>query len=528
MRNLDPILPTTELTLATSPSPELQALLDSFPTYVMLIDAHHRIVAANRAVQRDLGMAPEEIVGGYCPKLVHGLDRPFPGCPLEEAARDGASVEKEFFDATTGRSVSSAIYLTPYRTPEGQAVFLHMTRDISDLKLAEEALQKREAYLRLVVEQVGAILWTTDDQLHLTFAYGGDRHNADAAFQDTPSLTIYGFFQTEDPAHPSIAAHFRALQGESAAHDHTWQEKIYRSQVEPLRNDSGDIIGTVGLAVDVTEYKVIEEKLRHQEQLAAVGRLTAGIAHDFRNLLSTITLYAQLSRQRKDMPPAVGPALDTIVQEVRRASELVQQILGFSSPSPVTLAPLDLSSLVSDLFSILRRTIREDIRLLLEIGPGNLVVKADATRMEQVLMNLVLNARDAMPKGGELRIVLTRVRTGLPATRNAGEISGGDWVSLAISDTGTGMSPDVVAHIYEPFFTTKGPGKGTGLGLAQVHDIVTQLGGHMNVETQVGQGCTFRIHMPVYEAEAAVVSRDAGHQGLSSGCGETILLVEDD
>ncbi len=287
---------------------------------------------------------------------------------------------------------------------------------------------------------------------------------------------------------------------------------------------------------DITERKEMEERLRRQERLAAIGQLAAGIAHDFRNLLTTIILYAQLGLRTPGVPSALTSSLETVIGEARKASNLVQQILDFSSRSLIERQSLDLAAFVTDVIAILRRTIPENIDITLEVGAGKFIVEADAGRIQQVLTNLALNARDAMPGGGILRIGLhyLHLRPGVPpplpemesVIQNLkGGVAPATWVCLSVADTGIGMTDAVRAHLFEPFFTTKEVGKGAGLGLAQVYGIVRLHEGYVGVDTEIGKGTTFRIYLPAAETEVEEVAEESA--AAPSGHGETLLLVED-
>ncbi len=282
------------------------------------------------------------------------------------------------------------------------------------------------------------------------------------------------------------------------------------------------------IAMDISQRQKAEEALRQQERLAAVGQLAGGIAHDFNNLLTTIMLYAQMPLSRPDLAPDVKRGLETIIGESRQAARLVQQILDFSRSSPIETHPVVLKPFINEAVRVLRRTIPENISFVLEMGAEECVINADPTRIQQVLMNLVVNARDAMPDGGVLRIELARTTTQPNAEPPVAGMSAGEWVCLSVSDTGTGIPPDALPHIFEPFFTTKPRERGTGLGLAQVYGIVTQHDGHIHVETEVGRGTTFEVYFPSYAAEAEQKAREEASLVAPPGKGETILLVEDD
>jgi PAS domain S-box-containing protein len=271
----------------------------------------------------------------------------------------------------------------------------------------------------------------------------------------------------------------------------------------------------------------MEEQLRRHERLAAVGQLAGGIAHDFNNILAGIILYAQMPLRRSDLPPRTRNALEAILQESHRAADLIQQILDFSRSAMMETKPVSLIALVEEATTLLRRTIPENVRLVTDWSegkpgrePGPCIVQADSTRIHQVLMNLALNAKDAMPEGGELRIGVDRVSLA------SGDARAGAWARLTVSDTGTGMSEEVQEHLFEPFFTTKEPGEGTGLGLAQVYGIVKQHEGFIDVDSAEGEGTTFTILLPLVEGQDKVEVAEQERAQLQ-GQGETVLVVED-
>jgi two-component system cell cycle sensor histidine kinase/response regulator CckA len=302
--------------------------------------------------------------------------------------------------------------------------------------------------------------------------------------------------------------------------------RVFETVAQPMVRE-GRPGGWILLIRDVTEVREFQQHLQQQDRLAAVGQLAAGIAHDFNNLLTTIMLYAHMLLRKKDMPADVAPIAETILGESRRAAELVQQVLDFSRRSPIETHPVDLKPFTREAVHILERTIPETIRLVMNVGLGEHVVNADPTRIQQVLMNVVVNARDAMPEGGELRIGLERVEIGPGDTPPVADMPAGSWVCLSVSDTGIGIPPDVLPRIFEPFFTTKPRGKGTGLGLAQVYGIVQQHAGYIDVDTEVGKGTTFRIYLPAYQVEEKEGLEKQASAALE-GKGETILLVEDE
>ena len=301
-------------------------------------------------------------------------------------------------------------------------------------------------------------------------------------------------------------------------------EQVFEVAARPV-GEQAQVEGWVLVLRDVTEERRQQQYLYKQERLATVGQLAAGIAHDFNNIMSVITLYGE-ALVRLPEHPRREKYLDTIVEQARHAADLIGQILDFSRASVLDRSRMDLVLFVGDTVELLRRTLPENINISFSSDQEDYFVEADPTRLQQVLMNLAVNARDAMPRGGELSIDLSALtlapgqRPPLPA------MEAGTWVCLAISDTGIGIPPDVLAHIFEPFFTTKEQGRGTGLGLAQVHGIVKQHGGEINVESQTGEGTTFTIYLPALELPQS--ANPLQNDRLSaSGSGQMLLLVED-
>jgi len=266
------------------------------------------------------------------------------------------------------------------------------------------------------------------------------------------------------------------------------------------------------IIVDITERKEIEEKLQaaltkleetqvelvQQERLAAVGGLAAGIAHDFNNILSIIVLNVELGLHTPQLPPKLYRQLTTISQQMKRAANLVQQILDFGRRGELRPRQLDLVPILKEQIELLQLTLPANIKLNLSYGSDEYIVNADVTHMQQILINLALNAIDAMPEGGDLGLGLERLRLVSQDEAPLLRMELGEWIQVSVSDTGTGISPDVVSHLFEPFFTTKPFGKGTGLGLAQVYGLVQQHHGHIGVETQEGEGTSFVIYLPPY------------------------------
>jgi PAS domain S-box-containing protein len=281
------------------------------------------------------------------------------------------------------------------------------------------------------------------------------------------------------------------------------------------------------LATDVTDKRSLEAQLLQSQKMESIGRLAGGVAHDFNNLLGVISGYGELLRKRVTHDPRLQKYAEDILKAAERAAGLTRQLLAFSRKQVLQPKVLDLNTVVGEMEKMLRRLIGEDVNLV-TVFDGRLgTVKADPGQIEQVVMNLAINARDAMPVGGRLTIETHNVDLDQGYARHHPDVPAGRYVMLAMSDTGQGMSPEVQARAFEPFFTTKEPGKGTGLGLATVHGIVKQSGGHIFVYSEPGHGTSFKVYFPRADEERASADAPRAEPVLPRGT-ETILLVEDE
>lgn len=295
--------------------------------------------------------------------------------------------------------------------------------------------------------------------------------------------------------------------------------------------ESGPVpAGWVLVLRDVTAELAVQEQLQRQERLAAVGQLAAGIAHDFNNIISVVTIYAELLSEAPGLGEKDRARALTIIDQAMRAAGMIRQILDFSRQSVLERQVLDLLPFLKEQEKLLHRTLPENIEIELAYGPREHLILADPTRIQQLIMNLAVNARDAMPAGGTLSIELALCSFGPGAKPPLPDMHDGDWVQITVRDTGVGIAAANLAHIFEPFFTTKGPDKGTGLGLAQAHGIVAQHDGFIQVHSEVGAGATFVIWLPVHNLEGGGAARmiPATALPLPQGEGQTVLIVEDD
>jgi two-component system, cell cycle sensor histidine kinase and response regulator CckA len=393
-------------------------------------------------------------------------------------------------------------------------------------KRAETALRESEARLRVLVEQLPAVLWTTDGDLRFTSSVGAGLSRLGMKPQEVAGKSLYEYFQTNDRSFMPIAAHRRALNGESVTFHVEWGNGSYACHAEPLRDGNGVVVGVINMALDVTDRKQLEAQLRQAQKMEAVGRLAGGIAHDFNNLLMVIQGYTELLLDRLGGEHPLRRNAEQIHDASQRAAGLTRQLLAFSRKQMLDPQVLNIREVVSDMEKILRRLIGEDIELV-TMNAGDLwCVRADRSQVEQVILNLAVNSRDAMPNGGKLTIETANVELDSSYSRQA-VVEPGEYVMLAVSDTGTGMDAATQAHVFEPFFTTKEKGKGTGLGLATVYGIVKQSGGYIWVYSEVGKGATFKVYLPRVRDEDPQMSKKPDARASMRGH-ETILLVEDE
>jgi len=277
---------------------------------------------------------------------------------------------------------------------------------------------------------------------------------------------------------------------------------------------------------DVSGRRGLEEQVRQSQKMEAVGRLAGGIAHDFNNLLMVIQGYAEIVQQEGSASPEVRKSVDTIVRATTSAASLTRQLLSFSRKHVFTPQVLDLNSLVEQMSEMLLGVLREEMEFVVTLGPDAGCISADPGQIEQVIMNLVVNARDAMPKGGKLTLETAHIGKEKVGLGRASALPSADFVMLAVSDTGIGMDPETRGKIFEPFFTTKSKEKGTGLGLSVLYNIVRASGGHVRVSSELGRGSTFRVYFPRVTAPVRPVIAELPVETARAGM-ETILVAED-
>jgi two-component system cell cycle sensor histidine kinase/response regulator CckA len=400
-----------------------------------------------------------------------------------------------------------------------------------ELQRAHEAVARALADRENIMESVADILYTLDDSGVLK---GWNRRLEYVTHYEPDELRgrpVPEIFEQEDRAAVAAAireaAHGGHGEGEARLVRKDGTPIPYQFSCVPLRNSQGEVIGLTGVGTDISERKRLEEQLWQLQKMEAVGRLAGGVAHDFGNLLTVIHVRAQLALHRLGPDDPARPDIENLNATAARAGGLVRQLLAFSRKQVLQPKVLDLNAVVENAGQMLRPLIGEDVSLVTSLAPELGRVKADPIQLEQVLVNLAVNARDAMPEGGTLAVETAEVELDEAFTAEHPGASIGAYVVVRVRDTGTGMDEATRAQIFEPFFTTKQVGKGTGLGLATVYGIVKQHGGYVMVDSEPGRGSTFAVYLPRVEEELETEMEVPVTTASSPGSG-TVLLVDDD
>ena len=451
------------------------------------------------------------------------LRRPF-DAEVAAGRRKQYSLEKRFVHPD-GRVVWANFFYQREQYPDGTREELTTVTDITQRKTAEQ--QSRQ--LAVIVEcSEEAIVASTLQGVITSWNRGAETIFGHAA-AETVGQSIRLMYPPE-LAHEATEVLARIAAGESLEHSQT--ERIRKdgrririsATISPLRDAHGNILGAATIARDTTRQQMLEEQLRQSQKMEAIGQLAGGMAHDFNNILAVIQMQIELSREEGHF----SPSLEVVQNAARRGANLTRQLLLFSRRQPLQPRDLDLCESIAGMAKMFQRILGEDIQIRLQYAPEPLLIHADASMVDQVLMNLTLKSRDAMPSGGELVIEAAAVEMDAADMPPSAQARPGGYVCLRVSDTGCGIHPEILPRIFEPFFTTKEVGKGTGLGLATVFSIVQQHQGWIQVNSQPGQGTTFQIFLPRLPRRSTPVPAPVPEPAAMVGGTETILLVEDD
>jgi PAS domain S-box-containing protein len=501
-----------------------QDLMNSLGQGIIAVDREMRIEYVNVIMAEMLGMRRRDILDSSPVELVVESER---GKVFD--AFDGRKRgERDYYEATMMHVDGSHVHVMISGSPRfrhGEFVGSSMVvTNISDIKDVEASLRASEEQFRLLFElaPIGMAIVSLDgtyEQVNEAFARiaGYEReelvgmHYVDLSYPEDieegigtfdPGLEREMRLMRKDGQLASVVIHAALM------HSHDGQPQHYLAQI-----------------VDVTEKKRLEDQFRQSQKMEAIGRLAGGIAHDFNNILTAIIGYTEMIKARiSDDSDKILSSAEQIDQAAQRAAMLTGQLLAFSRQQVLQPQIIDLNKLVRGITAILRRVIGEHIEFRTRLAPDLAAVRADPSQIEQVIMNLVINARDAMVGGGLLIVETANVSVDEPG----GGVAPGSYVMLSISDTGEGISDDVIENIFDPFFTTKAQGVGTGLGLATVHGIVSQSSGTVRVDSEMGKGSTFLVYLPCSEDAIRVEQAEEEPGALPAGQSGRILLVEDE
>jgi len=507
----------------------LRTIISKAPILLFALDANGTVTLCEGKALQKLGKVPGQSVG----LSMFEMYRNYPGL-IANVRRALLGQEFSSLDELPELGLCFETHWAPLRAENGTlAGTIAVAVDVSERKRNERARQDAETLYRSLVEQLSAVTYIAELGLE-----------GEWLFVSPQMESLLGYSSAEwlaDSANWIRHVHPEDHQIVSSAEDATQAGNSFRAEYRMLRrdgkilwiNDSGSLVPGPdgrqllhGVLLDVTEQKQLQSHLSQSQRMEAVGQLASGVAHDFNNLLTIIKGYSSLLIERDPDGPDSHPARE-IQQAADRAASLTHQLLAFSRKQTLQPRVLDLNTIVHGLEMMLRRVLTENVELVIESAANLGFVKADPVQMEQVLINLVVNARDAMPKGGRLTISTERQEV----TKNFGEgetfVKAGSYVTLSVADTGTGIDAATRTRIFEPFFTTKEVGKGTGLGLATVYGIIKQSNGHIEVESEPGKGATFRVSLPRVEQEPVVARKTTMAETHRRGSG-TILLAEDE
>ena len=521
---------------------KFELLVQSVTDYaIYMLDPKGRITSWNAGESRFKGYDAAEVIGEhfsifYTPEE---QEEEIPRVALETAAQEGRFEIEGWRVRKDGSRFWANVVIDPIRDPDGNLVgFAKVTRDLTERKAAENELRASEERFRRLVQSV------TDYAIYMLDPEGKvSSWNAGAErFKGYASEEIMGehfsrFYTEEDKRAgiPKLALQTAKDEGRFEAEG--WRVRKDGSRfwasviIDPITDDNGELIGFAKVTRDLSEKRAIEEQLRQSQKMEAVGQLTGGLAHDFNNLLTGISgsleiMQARIAQGRLN---EVDRYMMAAQGAVKRAASLTHRLLAFSRRQTLDPKPTDVNRLLSDIEELVRRTVgRPGIEVEAVGASGLWTTLVDPNQLENAILNLCINARDAMPDGGKITLEASNKWIDEQAARKH-DLPVGQYISVCVTDTGTGMTPDVMAKAFDPFFTTKPTGEGTGLGLSMIYGFARQSGGQVRIYSEVGQGTTMCIYLPRYAEdsesndEASETVEDNAH-----GEGEVVLVIDDE
>jgi PAS domain S-box-containing protein len=515
-------------------------LVDAIHDYaIFMLDADGYVASWNPGAQRFKGYEASEILGQHFSRFYPPEDREagLPERALRTAATEGRFEHEGWRLRKDGTRFWAHVIIDPILSPEGVLIgYAKVTRDLTERKAAMDELRQSEERFRFLVEGVTDYAIYMLDPTGKVTNWNSGAQRIKGYGPDEIIGRHFSMFYTQGDREAGEPE--RAL--ETAAREGRFEKEGIRVRkdgssfwanvvIDAIHDDNGKLIGFAKITRDITERKEAEqalalanEELLQSQKMEAIGRLTGGVAHDFNNLLMAITGSLELLRKRLPPDERLLRLVDNAMQGAQRGASLTQRMLAFARRQELQLEPVDVVSLVSGMTDLLQRSLGPHIEVITDFPESLGAVEADSNQLELAILNLAVNAKDAMPHGGRITIS-ARSTTGGPAQ----QLTPGNYVKLTITDNGEGMDEDTLAHATEPFFTTKGVGKGTGLGLAMVRGLSEQSGGAMNIESKLGAGTSVSLWLPATE-RTVVASNDSGASSQQAESGKLRVLVVDD
>lgn len=512
---------------------EWQVTFDSIGDCVTIHDKDFNLLLANKACEKLFGVSNDEIRSRKCFDLFHGRKEPHETCPKIMTEQTGISFGIEIFEPRFNCWLAITCFPLFDKNGAVQRV-VHFAKDITQRKKMEEELKKSEARFRATFEQAAMGIAHVSTDGHWLRV---NKKLCDIIGYSGEELLAMTFQDITHPDDLETDLHYlrQVLDGEIKTY--SMEKRCFRKDkslvwvkltVSLVRDDLGQPHYFISVLEDITEQAKLKAQLLQAQKMEAVGQLAGGVAHDFNNILTAIIGYGNLAlmKMAEDDPQRLN--IKNMLEGANKAAHLTKELLLFSRKQISERKPVDLNKVITNVEKFLKRVIGEDINYKTILSEQPIQVLADSHQLEQVLMNLVTNARDAMPEGGNVTVMTEKIKLNKDFTSAHGYGKAGTYVMVTVADSGHGMDEEMRQRIFEPFFTTKEVGKGTGLGLAVVYGIIKQHDGFINVYSEPGKGTTFKIYLPVIasmvrEEETVVRKEEAPARGT-----ETVLVAEDD